>query len=78
MHMKDQNKPKITKEMNLGEIVFRYPVAAEILLDYGLHCVSCIASGFDTIEMGATVHGMTEEEVQEMVDRINEAIEHEE
>ncbi len=78
MNMNEQNKPKITRDMNLGEVVFRYPIAAEILLDYGLHCVSCIASGFDTIEMGAGVHGMSDEEIDEIVDRLNEAIEHEE
>lgn len=74
--MNNETKPKITKDMNLAEIVFRYPIAGEILLDYGLHCVGCIASSFDTIEMGAQVHGMSKEEVEEMVDRINEAIEH--
>ena len=69
-------KTKVTKEANLGELIFKYPEAAEVLLDYGLHCVGCIASGFDTIEAGAKVHGYTEEEIQEMIDRVNEVIEH--
>lgn len=66
---------KITKDMNLGQIVFIYPEAAEVLLDYGLHCVGCFASEFDTIEMGARVHGMSDEEVDEMLERINEVVE---
>lgn len=65
---------KVTKDMNLAEVVFRYPQAAEILLDYGLHCVGCGASSFDTIEMGAQVHGMAPDEILEMITRINEAI----
>ena len=67
--------PKIRKDSNLAEVVFKYPLAAEILLDYGLHCVGCFANSFDTIEMGAKVHGMSDEEINEIVDRINEAIE---
>ena len=67
--------PKIRKDSNLAEVVFKYPLAAEILLDYGLHCVGCIANSFDTIEMGAKVHGMSDKEINEIVVRINEAIE---
>lgn len=64
----------LTKEANLGEVVFKYPEIAEVLIDYGLHCVGCAISGFDTIEQGAKIHGMTDDEVQEMIDRINEVI----
>lgn len=79
--MKEQEKSqvkKITKDMNLGEVVFKYPDLAEVLLDYGLHCVSCFASSMDTIEMGAKVHGMADKEVDEMVQRLNEVLETEE
>ncbi len=66
---------KITKDSNLGEVVRLHPDLAETLLDYGLHCVGCFANEYDTIEMGAKIHGMTDEEVQEMVTRLNEVIE---
>lgn len=72
---KDIKKPFVSKEMNLGEVIFKYPEAAEILTDYGLHCVGCFASSFDTIEQGAKIHGLSDEELQEMIDRINEYIE---
>lgn len=65
---------KITKDDNLSEVVFKYPQLAEILLDYGLHCVGCFASSVESIEMGAKVHGMNGEEVSEMVDRLNEVL----
>lgn len=64
--------------MNLAEIIFKYPAAAEVFTDYGLHCVGCFASSFDTIEMGAQIHQLTEEEIDEMVSRVNEVAEHEE
>lgn len=62
---------KITKETNIAEIVFTNPEVAEVMLGYGLHCVGCFASQFDTIEDGAKIHGMTEDEVDEMIEEIN-------
>lgn len=74
----DNDKKKelvvIEKDMNLGDLVIKYPIAAEVLLDYGLHCVGCFANAFDTLEMGARVHGMSDEEIDEMLDRVNEVI----
>lgn len=66
---------KITKENNIAELVAKYPDVAEVLLDYGLHCVGCFANVFDTIETGARIHGFSDEEIDEMVQRINELIE---
>jgi hybrid cluster-associated redox disulfide protein len=74
--MAKKQKTKVTKDMNLGEVVFRYPEAADVFMDYGLHCVGCFASAFDTIEMGAQIHMLSDKEVTEMVDRVNEVIEH--
>jgi hybrid cluster-associated redox disulfide protein len=68
-------KIKVTKDMNLADVLFKYPDVSEVLLDYGLHCVGCFANSFDTIEAGAKIHGMSDEEVEEMVQRVNEVIE---
>lgn len=64
----------VTKDTNLGEVVHSFPQAAHIMLEYGLHCVGCHFNAYDSVEMGAKIHGMTETEVEEMVDRINAAI----
>jgi len=72
--MENKTEIKITKEMNLGEVVFKYPEAAEVLTDYGLSCVGCFASSFDTIEQGAKIHELSDEELEEMLERINEVI----
>lgn len=66
---------KITKDQNLGELIFMYPKTAEILLDFGLHCVGCGGMTLDTIEAGAKIHGFTDEEIEELVERLNEVIE---
>ena len=65
---------QVTKQTNLGELVKSYPQTAPIMLEYGLHCVGCFANQFDTIEMGARIHGMTDEEVDEMVERLNDSV----
>lgn len=66
---------KVTKDTNLAELLMDHPGTAEILLDYGLHCVGCFANSFDTLEGGAKIHGFSDEELHEMVDRLNEFIE---
>jgi hybrid cluster-associated redox disulfide protein len=66
---------KVEKDTNLAELLMEHPGTAEILLDYGLHCVGCFANSFDTIEMGAKIHGFSDEEVEEMLTRLNEFIE---
>ena len=66
---------KVTKDDNLSTLLQKYPEVEEILTDYGLHCVGCALNAFDSVEAGSKVHGMDDEEIQEMVDRINEFIE---
>lgn len=73
-----QQKINITKENNLGELVMKYPETAEVLLDFGLHCVGCFASSFDTIEAGCKVHGMSDEEISELLERLNEVVNYKE
>ena len=73
---KGKGKAKIEKDMNLGALVLKYPNVEEILVDYGLHCSFCVANSFDTIEMGAKVHGLSDDDVDDMIIRINEMIEY--
>lgn len=61
--------------MLIGDIVYKYPKAAEKLVeDYGFHCVGCGAAGMETLEEGAKVHGMNAKEIKEMVDQLNKLI----
>lgn len=70
----DKKEIKITKDVNLSELVYKYPETEEVLLDYGLHCAGCIASSFDTLEAGAKVHGLVDKDIDELVERINEVV----
>jgi hybrid cluster-associated redox disulfide protein len=71
---KENNKEKVTKTSNMADVVFKYPEAVEILLEYGLHCVGCAFAAADSIEEGAKVHGIADEDIDEMVERINKVI----
>ena len=66
---------KITKKTNLGLIAQTYPELAELLMtEYGLHCVGCFASGFDTLEEGAKIHGYDDADIEKMVKRLNSLV----
>ena len=62
---------KVTKEMNIMEIVQNYPQSIEVFQRYGLGCIGCAAARFENLEAGAKVHGVDPEQ---MVAEINELI----
>ena len=59
---------KVTKEMNILEIVQQYPQSMEIFAKYGLGCIGCAAARFENLEAGAKVHGV---DPDQMVAEIN-------
>lgn len=67
---KEQNQ--INEKMPLGEILQKCPESAEVMLNRGLHCLGCHASGFETLEQGAMMHGMEAKDIKQMVKEINE------
>ncbi len=67
----------ITKFDPLSVILDECPRAGELLAEYGLHCVSCFANEFDTIATGAEMHNMSDVELDEMIDEINEQLDKE-
>ncbi len=64
----------ITKDMTLGDVIQKYPRAAVIMTEKGLHCVGCGVSHWETIEQGAKGHGMSDQQVQDIIDTLNEQI----
>ena len=65
---------EITKEMPIGEIVQRHPETREVFLKYGLHCVGCPVSMMESLEQGAAGHGLSEEDIANLVKDLNEKI----
>ena len=64
----------ITKDMTLGELVTRYPQTAQVMFSYGLHCIGCHMAAHETIEQGASAHGMDAKAIAKMVREMNEAV----
>ena len=62
---------KATKETNIAKLLTEHPEAAEVFLEYGMHCAGCMAATFDTIGQGAKAHGLSDETVEEIVEKIN-------
>ena len=60
--------------MKISEVVTKWPKTMEVMLKYGLHCVGCHLSPFETIEQGALVHGLTQEELDNMLKEMNELV----
>lgn len=67
-------KEKIKKNMTLGDVVQKYPETAEVMLKYGLHCVGCHIAGWETIEQGASAHGLDKKKIDEMLKEMNKAV----
>ncbi len=66
-------KGQISKDMTIGEFVEQYPHLVEVLLAEGVHCVGCGASYWESIEEGLAGHGKTDEEIADVIKRLNEA-----
>lgn len=61
----------LKKDDLISEITKNCPRAIELLTEYGLSCANCFLNSFDTVEAGSQLHGMTDAEIQTMVDEIN-------
>jgi len=69
----------VTKDMIIQDILSEHPnkamLISEILMDFGIHCVGCGASGFETLEEGVLGHGFSEEELDILIEDLNKAVE---
>ena len=63
---------KISKDMNIMEIVQLCPESVAVFQKYGLGCIGCAAAHFENLEAGAKVHGFNPDD---MVNDINAIIE---
>ncbi len=67
----------ITKDMSISEVIEKYPSTIETLLTTGVHCIGCHVSYFETLEQGMKGHGMTDDEIDQVVNEMNKVVEEE-
>ncbi|HEX3082825.1 MAG TPA: hypothetical protein VHQ86_06305 [Candidatus Saccharimonadia bacterium] len=72
-----QGQYVITRYDSFSVILEECPRAGELLAEYGLHCANCFLNEYDSIELGADRHGMSEADMTEMLDEINTQLEKE-
>lgn len=54
---------EIDKDMLIGDLLDLAPEKADILLEAGMHCISCPASLMETLEEACEVHGINVDEL---------------
>ena len=63
---------KVTKDMNMGEILALAPEMGDMLVEAGMHCVGCPAHAFESLEEASMVHGI---DCDELVGKLNAFLE---
>jgi iron-sulfur cluster assembly protein len=84
-HSNDKAQPKapsrIHRQMTIETILSMFPHKAQKLsqeiTNAGLHCVGCQAATWETLEAGMYGHGMNDEQINRLVDRLNALLEEE-
>ena len=74
MEQEAKVKHLITKDMTIGDVVAKYPSVIEPLQSAGVHCVGCHVSYHETLEQGFKGHGMSDEEVEMVIEKLNRAV----
>lgn len=62
---------KITKDTNIMQAMEQNPMVSQIFAEYGIGCMGCMLAHAETIEDGLTGHGLTEEEIEQIINKIN-------
>ena len=62
----------IRTNMTLGDIMAKKPEVIPILMEAGMHCVSCPAALMETLEEAAIVHGIL---IDDLMDYIKDSLE---
>lgn len=64
---------KIDRKIKMLDLVDLYPKAAEVLMAHGFHCLGCALAHFETLEDGAKAHGLSDQEIDQLIEKIKSA-----
>jgi len=65
------SKLQIDKDTAIEDLIEESPEMNDILYEYGLYCGNCFAAGWDTLEEGAKMHGLEDDEIEELIQELN-------
>ncbi len=76
--MAQKTQQLITRQTKIGDVPMVNPSKAQLLTqimnDFGIHCTSCGAASFETLEMGVLGHGFSEADLDKLVEDLNKAV----
>lgn len=79
--MTSDQQEKITPNMTIADVFSNFPHKsqrlAQAMTNAGLHCTSCSAATWETLEAGMLGHGMTKEAIEKLVNELNAILEEE-
>ncbi len=74
----NQSQAQISRDMTIENIFSNFPhksqKLAQEMTNRGLHCVGCGASTWETLETGMLSHGFAEDQIDDLVKRLNEIL----
>ncbi|KIC73832.1 putative iron-sulfur cluster insertion protein ErpA [Neochlamydia sp. EPS4] len=77
----NQENTIIHRQMTIEQILSLFPFKAQKLAQEitraGLHCVGCHAATWETLEAGMLGHGMNEDQISTLVERLNNLLQEE-
>ena len=56
---------KMKKDMVISKVITLAPETVDVFLEFGMHCVGCMAAAGETIEEACEVHGIDPDELVE-------------
>lgn len=69
---------QITRDMTIDDIFKKFPSKsprlAQEMTNVGLHCVGCSASTWETLEAGMYGHGMNDEKIESLLEKLNQIL----
>ena len=63
---------QITKDTVIGDILDIAPQTAPIFFSIGMHCLGCPSSRGETVEDACMVHGLTDAQMNKLLEIVNE------
>ena len=69
-----KEKNLITKDMLIGEVAQNHPESIKVMFECGMHCIGCGMVAYETLEEGCRGHGMSDKDINKMIDEMNKII----
>lgn len=60
--------------MRVSDILTLLPHAEPLVAQYGLHCFSCAANAYETLDEGCRTHGFSDQDIDDLVKDLNELL----